>query len=90
MGIYKNLRKPSFWARTGAAVCAAALLIIPSDNLMSKNASGSSSMQNIQDQISQIQKENEEAMCGFNSQSPVSLSIKKIRSIELSDFISES
>lgn len=60
MGIYKKLKKPSFWARAGAAVCAAALLIIPSDNLMSKNASGSSSMQNIQDQISQIQKENEE------------------------------
>lgn len=60
MGIYKKLKKPSFWARAGAAVCAAALLIIPSDNLMSKNASGNSSMQNIQDQISQIQKENEE------------------------------
>ena len=60
MGIYKKLKKPSFWARAGAAVCAAALLVIPSDNLMSKNASGSSSMQNIQDEISQIQKENEE------------------------------
>ena len=60
MGIYKKLKKPSFWARAGAAVCAAALLIIPSDNLMNKSASGSSSMQNIQDQISQIQKENEE------------------------------
>lgn len=60
MGICKKLKKPSFWARAGAAVCAAALLIVPSDNLMDKSAHGSSAMQNIQDEIDRIQKENEE------------------------------
>lgn len=59
MGIYKKLKKPSFWARAGAAVCAAALLIIPSDNLMNKSAHGSSAMKDIQDEIDRIQKENE-------------------------------
>ena len=60
MGILKKLKKPAFWARAGAAVCAAALLVIPSDNPMNKNAYGSSSMQSIQDEIDRIQKENEQ------------------------------
>lgn len=54
------LKKPKLWARAGAVVCAAALLVIPSDGLVSKNAYGSSSMQSIQEKIEQIQKENEE------------------------------
>ncbi len=59
MGILKKL-KGSFLTKAGAVVCAAALLIIPSDNMMSKNAHGSSSMQDIQDQMNKIQKENEQ------------------------------
>lgn len=59
MGILKKL-KGSFLTKAGAVVCAAALLIVPSDNMMSKSAHGSSSMQDIQDEINRIQKENEE------------------------------
>lgn len=58
MGIVKMLKKTSFWAKAGAAVCAAALLFVPSDGLIGKNAHGSSSMNDLQAQIDKIQKEN--------------------------------
>ena len=60
MGIIKKLKKHSFWSKVGAAVCAAALIVVPMDGQLGNNANGSSSMQSIQDQISQLQKENEE------------------------------
>lgn len=60
MGIIKKLKKPSFLSKVGAVVCAAALMVVPMDGQLGKNANGSSSMQSIQDQISQLQKENEE------------------------------
>ena len=60
MGIIKKLKKHSFWSKVGAAVCAAALMVVPMDGQLGNNANGSSSMQSIQDQISQLQKENEE------------------------------
>lgn len=58
MGIIKKLKKPSFWAKAGAALCAAALLVIPSDGVISKNAYGSASMDDLQAQIDKIKKEN--------------------------------
>ncbi len=60
MGIKEKLKKPLFWAKTGAAVCAAALLLMTPNGIISKNASGSSSIKDIQERIDKIQKENAE------------------------------
>ena len=60
MGIIKKLKKPAFWSKVGAAVCAAALVVVPMDGQLGKNANGSSSMESIQDEINRLQKDNEE------------------------------
>ena len=58
MGIKEKVKKPAFWARTGAAVCAAALLLVSPNGVMNKGAAGSSSIKDIQAQIEKEQKEN--------------------------------